>query len=330
MARPLRLQFPGALYHVISRGDNRRAIVKDDTDRQRRLDWLARTVQRHEWRLHAFVLMTNHEHLFVETPQPNLAEGMKLLNAAYTQYFNSRYKRCGHLFQGRYKSQLVENEGHYDEISRYIHLNPVRAGMVEDPANYSWSSYPGYIHLKRRLDWIDYRRVLYPFAPGRTHKNQKYLTDVNCRRRYAAYVRAGIKDKPPCPWSEAREGFLIGSESFLETIKAMLPLSEAPRHVPLHKRLSDRPSLEQIIQLVSEDCEEDPSNWKTGRRSNGGGRALSCYLSRRIYRYDSAELQAQLGYRHPGSIGVMCTLIERNRRMMKQAERLHKMLDRNA
>ena len=109
MSRPLRIEFPGALYHVMSRGNARSDIVADDLDRQRRLDWLARTVQEHGWQLHAFVLMTNHEHLFVQTPRGNLSVGMKLLNGAYTQYFNVGQGRSGHLLEGRYKAHLVED-----------------------------------------------------------------------------------------------------------------------------------------------------------------------------------------------------------------------------
>jgi REP element-mobilizing transposase RayT len=134
MSRPLRIQFAGALYHVTSRGNERRAIGLDDHDRRRRLDWLRRTVTTYGLRLHAFALMTNHEHLFVETPQPNLACAMRYLNGSYTGYFNFRHDRVGHLFQGRYKAVLIESEGHYLEVSRYIHLNPVRAGLVAHPS----------------------------------------------------------------------------------------------------------------------------------------------------------------------------------------------------
>ena len=135
MARPLRIELAGGLYHVMSRGNDRRAIVRDDADRQRRLDWLERTVQTYGWRLHAFALMTNHEHLFLETPEPNLSAGMHLLNSSYTGYFNLRHRRAGHLFQGRFKAHLVEEEGYFTEISRYIHLNPVRASWSSGPNN---------------------------------------------------------------------------------------------------------------------------------------------------------------------------------------------------
>jgi len=117
----------------MSRGNERRPIVRDDVDRRHRLEWLERAVVGYGWRLHAFVLMSNHDHLFVETPEANLSAGMQFLNGSYTSYFNWRHRRAGHLFQGRFKAQLVEEEGHYTEVSRYIHLNPVRAGLVDRP-----------------------------------------------------------------------------------------------------------------------------------------------------------------------------------------------------
>ena len=111
MARPLKIQYPGALHHVICRGNARGWIVWDDTDREKRLGWLRRTVETYGWHLHAFVLMTNHEHFFVQTPEPNLAAGMQYLNGSYTSYFNRRHRRSGHLFQGRYRGHLVEEQG---------------------------------------------------------------------------------------------------------------------------------------------------------------------------------------------------------------------------
>ena len=134
MARPLRIEFAHALYHVTSRGNARQKVFRDDRDYQRRLDWLRRAVETYGWRLHAFALMPNHDHLFVETPLANLSAGMHYLNGSYTSYFNRRHKQVGHLFQGRFKAVLIENEGHYWEVSRYIHLNPVRAGLAQRPS----------------------------------------------------------------------------------------------------------------------------------------------------------------------------------------------------
>ena len=164
MARPLRIESPGALYHVMSRGNERRRIVRDDADRQKWIEWLRRTVETHGWRLHSFVLMPNHHHLFVETPEANLSDGMHYLNGSFTGYFNRRHRRSGHLFQGRFKAHLVEEEGYFLEVSRYVHLNPVRGRLVERPEAYRWSSYPGYRRAAQALPWVTYARVLGEFG----------------------------------------------------------------------------------------------------------------------------------------------------------------------
>lgn len=154
MSRPLRIEFPGALYHVICRGNERRPIVGDDADRRKRLDWLRRTVEMYGWRLHAFVLMDNHDHLFVETPDANLSAGMQHYNSSYTGSFNRRHRGAGHLFQGRFQGHLIEEEGYFLEVSRYIHLNPARARAVAQPEDWPWGSCPGYVRGARKLEWI--------------------------------------------------------------------------------------------------------------------------------------------------------------------------------
>lgn len=235
MARPLRIQFAGALYHVISRGNERRAIVRDDADRHRRLDWLRRTVETHGWRLHAFVLMTNHEHLFVETPEPNLSAGMQYLGGSYTSYFNRRHRRSGHLFQGRFKGHLVEEEGYFRQVSRYIHLNPVRAGMVRRPQDYPWSSYPGYAQARRTVAWVSYDRVLGGF--GR---------DLPAARRaYGRFVRAGVDNPPPSPFAEAVGSLLLGSAAFVTRVRRLLQDRPEDAGIPQLKQLRPRPTPEK-------------------------------------------------------------------------------------
>ncbi len=204
MARPLRIEFAGALYHVISRGNERKPIVRDDVDREKRLDWLRRTVETYGWRLHAFVLMTNHEHLFVETPEPNLSAGMQYLGGSYTSYFNRRHRRNGHLFQGRFKGHLIEEEGYFLEVSRCLHLNPVRAKMVQGPEDYRWSSYPGYVRARRALEWVCYDRVLGALG----------VENVAARRAYGRFMRAGAEESPPQPFADPVGGLVLGSERF--------------------------------------------------------------------------------------------------------------------
>jgi len=141
MARPLRIEFPGALYHLTSRGDRREAIYEDDEDRQRFLAILGEVAERYNWICHAYCLMTNHYHLVAETVEGNLSQGMRHLNGVYTQASNRRHERNGHLFQGRFKGILVDRDAYLLELARYVVLNPVRAGMAEAPEEWPWSSY---------------------------------------------------------------------------------------------------------------------------------------------------------------------------------------------
>jgi putative transposase len=141
MARPLRIEFPGAVYHVTSRGNEKRRIFKNDRDRKAFLDFLAETAKRFGWSITAWVLMTNHFHLVLQTPEPNLSRGMHWLNGSYAGWFNHEHKRWGHLFGGRFKAFLVEKEAYFTEVLRYVVLNPVRAGLATAPEKYRWSSY---------------------------------------------------------------------------------------------------------------------------------------------------------------------------------------------
>jgi putative transposase len=300
MARPLRIELAGGLYHVMSRGNERRAIVRDDVDRQRRLDWLERTIQTYGWRLHSFVLMTNHEHLFVETPEPNLSAGMHFLNSSYAGYFNLRHRRVGHLFQGRFKAQLIEEEGHYREISRYLHLNPVRAKLAKGPEEWPWSSYPGYHRAAKVLGWVTYDRVLSEFAKDK----------VEARRRYRQFVAAGIAQPPACPWAKAFGGLIVGSEAFAQRIRRLLGDRPTDPDVPQLAHLRARPSLEQIIGAVAGHFGGSLKRWSAGSRCDDASRAAAAYLARRKYGYSTAEVARALGYRGHSSVGTAISRIE--------------------
>ena len=154
MARPLRVEFAGALYHVTSRGNEKRPIFKNDGDRLKFLELLGEAVSRFGWTLTAWVLMTNHFHLVVQTNEPNLSRGMHWLNGTYAAWFNRRHGRWGHLFGGRFKAFLVEEETYFKEVLRYVVLNPVRAGLVAHPANYRWSSYRATAGLSPAPEWL--------------------------------------------------------------------------------------------------------------------------------------------------------------------------------
>jgi len=314
MARPLRIQFPGALYHVMSRGNERRAIVRDDADRQRRLDWLCRTVETCGWRLHAFVLMTNHDHLFVQTPEANLSAGMQFLNGSYTSYFNRRHRRAGHLFQGRFKGHLIDEAGYYVEVSRYIHLNPVRAKLVERPQQWPWSSYGGYHRASRALPWVSYDAVLGEFARD----------PAVARRAYRRFVQAGVKQRPKSPFLDALGGLLVGSGEFLTRIQRLLDDEPADRERPQLEQVRRRPSLEEIVAAVDEHFGEDRSRWSPGRRNDDASRAVAAYLARRRFGYPAVAVAEALGYRGHSSVRYAVNRLETGsaalRRTVKQLE----------
>ena len=153
MARPLRLELAGGLYHVTSRGDRREDIYFDGEDRETWLRIFAAVCARYDWVCHAWCQMTNHYHIVVETRAGNLAAGMRQLNGVYTQSVNRRHGRVGHVFQGRYKAILVERDSYLLELARYVVLNPVRAGLVADLADWPWSSYPAIVARRAPPPW---------------------------------------------------------------------------------------------------------------------------------------------------------------------------------
>lgn len=225
MARPLRLEFSGALYHIMSRGNAKAPIFIDDADRIKFIDILAKTIQDYRWTCHAYCLMGNHYHLLIETPDITLSAGMHLLNGMYTQAFNHRHHRTGHVFEGRFRSILVEKESYLLELTRYIVLNPVRSGLTTNPADYRWSSYnatcgsvetPGFLHT----DWI-----LEQFGAVRSSAVSAYVEFVNDTSRLVTSI---IDDD--------RQPFL-GTESFINEMKLKMedafPREEAGK--PHHK-----------------------------------------------------------------------------------------------
>lgn len=211
MARKPRVEFPGGLYHVISRGNDRRPIFRDDSDRRQFLELLAKYRKRQAFRLFAFALMTNHFHLLMETSSKPLSKTMQMLLGSYTRYFNRRHHRVGHLFQGRYKAILCEKEPYLLELTRYIHLNPVRSKIVRDPVAYRWSSHSVYLG-KEEWDFVDVIPVLKMMGKG--------LTEA--RRAYSDFVLDRISQGHREDYYQTREQRFLGSEVFVEEIKSQV------------------------------------------------------------------------------------------------------------
>ena len=240
MARPLRIEFPDALYHVTSRGLERRAIVRDDRDRAGWLDLLDRVATRRRWQVHAFALMGNHFHLFLRTPKGDLSAGMHDLNSGYATVFNHRHRRGGPLYQGRFKAILVERGEHEWELSRYVHLNPVRAGLTGDPEGYRWSSCRCYFRASLAPGWLAWEEVL--ASHGRTLRA--------ARRRYREHLREGVSEPPRSPLAGVVASSLLGSESFVERMRERLAALVPDREVPALRALLPTPSLGEIDGAV--------------------------------------------------------------------------------
>lgn len=204
MSRPIRIEFGGALYHVTARGNRREAIYVDDTDRERFLAVLGGVVNDFNWVCHAWCLMTNHYHLLIETPDGNLSKGMRQLNGVYTQASNRRHGRVGHLFQGRYKAILVDNDSYLLELARYVVLNPVRARMVENPGDWSWSSYRAMTGQADRPAWLAVDGLLAAFGQRR----------LDAAKGYARFVHAGMGDTSV--WSHLKGQAFLGDDAFVE------------------------------------------------------------------------------------------------------------------
>jgi putative transposase len=221
MARPLRIEFSGAIYHVTSRGNARKDIYLDDTDRAMFLGVLAEVISRFKWRCHAYCLMGNHYQLLIETPEPNLSKGMRQLNGVYTQRFNRRHGRVGHVFQGRYKAIVVERDSYLKEVARYVVLNPVRAKRVQHPGDWPWSSYAMTAGKAASPVWLSTDWLLGQLGSQRERAQNAYVR----------FVEEG--QGLPSLWTNLHQQIYLGSDEFIERLQSRLPeendFSEVPK-----------------------------------------------------------------------------------------------------
>ena len=244
MARPLRIEYPGAFYHVTSRGNERKPIFKSVRDREAFLGYLESATSRYGAIIHCYCLMDNHYHLLVETPDANLSAIMRHINGAYTSYFNVKRKRSGHLFQGRYKALLVDKDTYAMELSRYIHLNPVRAGITDRPEKYRWSSYRAFAGRDSAPGWLFLDFILSYFGADRPASKKKYRK----------FVENALGQEIKSPIADLIAGTILGTDEFARMIKSKyVTATKTGRNVPELRKLISRPGMEQIENAVDKE-----------------------------------------------------------------------------
>ncbi len=255
MARPIRIEYDGAAYHIMARGNQGQAIYADDLDRKVWLETLAEACEKTGWRIHAYVMMGNHYHMLVETPEGNLVAGMKWLQGTYTQRYNSRHSVFGHLYQGRYKALVVDGAAgnYFGVVSTYIHLNPARAGLIragaEPLASYRWSSYPWYLKPRRpRPGWLITERVMgnLGLEPGDRKGYEAYMEG----RVLELGIKAGSKALES-EWKRIRRGWYLGGDGFrgrmLKMVKATIGKGCAASYLGQAKRAHGEAEAERMV-----------------------------------------------------------------------------------
>jgi len=317
MARQLRVQFPGALYHITSRGNEKKDIFKHDGDREKFIAYLKEAKERYEFLLYAYALMNNHYHLLVETPLANITQIMHYINSSYTIYFNRKNNRYGHLFQGRYKAILVDKDNYLLELSRYIHLNPVRANLVVRPEEYRWSSYRDYVRLApRESGLIDMESILDHFS-----------SDIRvAKHEYKKFVEEGLKKNIQLPFDHLSGGIVLGGHHFLDKIKAMTEDREAGEELLQLRKMRKSVTVAEVIEKTSIFYGRRPSDI-TERSRNNDERRMAIYLSKKLTLATNADIGTHFGIKGSGvsqQVRRMAHRISQSRRLQRVVETIVK------
>ena len=313
MARPLRIEFEGAWYHVMNRGAGRRTVFTSDDQRQYFLAILAEASDRFNAEWHAYCLMNNHYHLLVRTPEGNLPRIMRHINGLYTQYYNRTEGRDGPLFRGRYKAILVEAPAYWTQLSRYIHRNPLEAGLVKRLDRYRWSSYPAYIGRHKRPPWLTCKYIL------------KSLTSKGSIDTYKAYIAEGIDDEILEFYAKSKQPPILGSDTF----KHHLKLGSQDIDVPDLREARVKPTIKRIVEVVCQHLHvKAKSVWalKKGRTSSNSARGMAMYLCQRKADMKLGEIARRFGLKHYASAGASIRQFEARLAQDRRLQKLVKLI----
>jgi putative transposase len=320
MARPLRIEYAGAFYHVLNRGQRREAIVQDGQDRERFVSDLPKLARQYGILIHGYCLMTNHYHLILETPHANLSQAMQWLNVAYAASYNRRHHLCGHLFQGRFKALLLDSGPYLEAVSRYIHLNPVRAGLVAEARRYSWSSCRYFVGAEKAPDWLQMGQILGGFA----------ATVKSAQRRYAEYLAQPAGD----PFADVVAGSILGSPTFTEWVKnTFLSRRSVEPEIPALKVLQTRPAVPRIVQAVARYYDVAPEMLLAPGGKRNHRRDVAICLAREFSGLHCRELGRCFGGIGGPAVTMRCRAILRHaaqdRQLAKDLDRLRRTLQNN-
>ncbi len=287
MARQLRVEFENAFYHVTSRGNQRDKIFYDAADRERFLEILSRTKERYGFLLHAYALMDNHYHLLMETPKANLSQIMQNINTSYTVYVNRKYQRSGHLLQGRFKGIIVDKDRYLIALSRYIHLNPVRAKLVKRPADYPWTSYKAFLDQKAEDSLVDTGDTLSYFS-----KHRKRAV-----RAYREFVEAA-EGKEENPFAAMEAGLLLGKGPFKAKVLRRIEKMKVDEEIPQARRLRKRVSVDAVIKACQLFYGRNRKALVERVRGNEG-RQVAIYLAKILSGEKGKEIGRHFGIKGP-------------------------------
>ena len=309
MARPLRIEYEGAYYHVLSRGNKQQPIFLADYDRQTFLKTIARMSERFDVTIIAYVLMDNHYHLLIRTNRPNLSKSMQWLGTTYTTIFNLSNSQSGHLFQGRFKSIIVENEAYLLQLSYYIHRNPLRAGIVHRLIDYPWSSYPAYAYNLRCPDWLNTDLLLSQFGPANTGRNAY-------RKKVQKYA-----DEEKSIWEEVKHGVIFGSKVFIDRIKTDYLSREGQADIPVLNNIVEDADLVEVIKTTSAILKIDIQRVRSSRRISKSDmihRDMLLYYLWQCGRYSNSEIGSQFGLTISSvsrRVGIFNAMLDNNEKL---------------
>ncbi len=282
MARPLRIEYEGAFYHVTSRGNERKKIFYANSDYEKFKTYLKDAQDKYGYLLHCYVLMSNHYHLLMETPNANMSKVMHFINGSYTNYINRRRGRSGHLFQGRYKAILVERDRYLLELSCYMHLNPVRAGLVKRPEDYPYSSYGAFIRMGAR-NLVSCDLIWEMISKGKREAS----------RKYKEFVEGAMRKSPGTPLEDIYGGSILGSERFIrEALGRLKDEIFQKKEISHRKALKASYGYENVIRGI---CDHFKITRDEVMGKQGGYRKIVIYLIKRFTGMTNLQIGGLLG-----------------------------------